>query len=640
MREEQQNAQHIKDGLCLEEAAALAELEEAERENRNAEMELADAESHAFAEQELLCASQVLDREWNGRLQIAKTEQDRHRDEYQAHQQMLDEARENIRDAQEKLQEEVEQDHFAAQERQNHAQSHLNETISLLKVEQEALDNQLGLFDAAHLLSNDPVVQEWVLVTITALVDTSRTCEPNGGGFTHTAWFLAREEFLTVVSNVLARFPTTRHLQWRALEAIAVLITYTDRAIRSKGSPDDREVLVVFLESFLKSKKPGKSILSQCRDALGRYSSDVEMNIQFARVCYLLLRRRQRVDESQALLFTVKFSHETRNQCLPLDMLRLYQNSKACNVMTHVQIVEIVRDAAFLLFTVAKCNVIKSLLGNGVVTLTLFWIEEISSLVSQSESDLQCFEAAKETAIQLLLGALSFVHMIPRPSTVGAGVVAKTDCADATPPNRLEDIYPWTTNEIHTILATTTLDDQLMNKQRLHTAFWMIKLLRNIALHFGEAASLVRIELYSPSTFSALSQVAISLLQLSNEANSNDKYHTSYAIHDFPSRDAVVGVWLDLVDAVWVRHYNLDGQLRATAEFALEHIAALITWQSGHLRHSHEYSDCLHAHSRALGTLALVLSNGWSIYVALPNGTTMLTIFSFLIRRKERSQIS
>lgn len=600
---------------------------------------LADAESWAFAERELLSATRAIDNEWSGRVQGERDKLERHRTVYREHLDVLEDTRGRVESARGQLMAAVEREKTEAQRAMEQAELRVSHVQQALDAEQQDLDDQLGLLDAANALPSDPAVQEWVLSTMQAMVEEDERGPLTGNGMTRSARLLARVEVVAVVSNVLSRFSTSRRLQLCALRSLSVLITHVVSVIETCCcSVDEKQSLLSFLDRVAAMKSEKSTLLALCRDTLVRFSADVEMHTLVAAIYHILLRARPSCSDSasRAPLLSMRFSHESRNQKLPLDMLRLYEQARrlASVLWTDSAWAKAVRDAAFLLFTVTKSNVTKTLLANNVISAAIFWICELSAMrPDDAATDWTSTEEAKLAAMQYLLGALSFLHTVPWFPTASATVMLNNVGATASSLPMLEEVHPWSATDVQTLLnavapSLPSLDgerrssnsavDAAARRYRMLVRFWTFKLLRNLALHQGEAAHAVRIELFAPQVFVLLSETAFSLLRFNAElrressdgnGGSGSDLQRDTRASDVPDRSAIAGVWLDLAEMVWVRHYDADGKLRSTAEFVMEHVLALLSWQMHHLSGGCSPDVGLAVCSRMLGAVALALSN-------------------------------
>lgn len=605
-------------------------------------MALAEAEGWAFAERELLTATRAVDSEWSNRVQLERNELERHRAVYREHLDVLDDTRERIDAAWGHLMAAVERDKKAAQEEIDQLTLRVHEVEGVLAAEQRKLNDQLGLVDAANALPNDPDVQEWALIAMLAMVEEDERCPLNGNGMTRSARLLARDEVVVVISNVLVRFSTTRHLQRCALQCLSALLNHVASVLAThRTSVEERRTLQLFLDGFIATKTKKSSVLTVCRDALTRFGADVEINALVAAILYRLLRvRPSSGGGSRAPLAAVRFSYESRNQRLPLDMLLLYEQSRRLGTVswTDDAWINAVRDAAFLLFTVTKANATKTLLVNGAISTAVFWICELAAMSLPSVTkDARRVDEAKPAATQYLLGALSFLHSTPWFPTANATVMMTLGGRGSDSSSRLlEKIHPWSASNLRTLLKAVspmlpTLETQQRGadaaddadtrgcQHRMLVSFWTLKLLRNLALHPSEAARAVRTELFAPEVFSLLAGTATTLLRLSAEwsrqtqedhAGNHTPNQQDTNVSDLPGLSAIVGVWMDLAEAIWIRHYEADGKLRATADFVLEHALALLSWHTKRLGDLRSRDVALAACSRVLSAVAFVLSNG------------------------------
>jgi hypothetical protein len=423
-----------------------------------------------------------------------------------------------------------------------------------------------------------------------------------------------------------------------------VLISHVVSVIETRcSSIDEKRSLMSFLDRLAVMKTEKSTLLALCRDALVRFSADVEMNALVATIHRHLLRTRLTCSDgaSRAPLLSVRFSHESRNQKLPLDMLRLYEQARRLGTVlwTDSAWTEAVRDAAFLLFTVTKSNATKTLLANNAISAAISWVCELAAMCPvHATTDSTKTDEAKLTAMQYLLGSLSFLHSVPWFPTASTTVMLANIRGTASSLPMLEEVHPWSANDVRTLLNvvspsltslgndqcnSNTAVDAATQRYRMPVRFWTLKLLRNLALHPGEAARAVRIELFPPQVFVLLSETAFSLLRFNaefnrdsrddNDGNDCHSQHDTKA-SDIPDRSAIAGVWLDLAEEVWVRHYDADGKLRSTAEFVMEHVLALLSWQMHHLSGGCRPDVGLAVCSRMLGAVALALSNGTSCH--------------------------
>lgn len=604
------------DKIDAEYDKVCAAFDEAVRGYANEAMAVSDIESQAWAESLLLQASRARDREWSDRVQDARELLESQREVYRQHELVLEETQESITAMRNKIMVDVERDQMKAQNQVAEMTQLVDKTTHELAEKEAALNDELGFLDAANEFPNDADVQEWILTTIVALLDGH---EPNDSEVVAEE-LLLRPEFGAVVQNALTRFPTVHRLQWRAVACLATLVARATslleqddeslwRAGRSKNA------LISFLDSLIAMKI---NVLTLCRDAITRFNRDVELNALVASIHFHLLRvRLPSSNSSSSIQCAVRFGHEPRNQLLPMELLQLFESSQAHWSDNPRGYHVTIRDASFLLFTVTKCNAEKALLQNHAIPMIVRLVLCLSSSSETASVPFLDLDELKTESLQYLLASLTFLHAVTWfPSMSATVAMNRGTRAVQNAKRELEDIHPWTVDGLMELLTALSpmlapsIDCTLPRYCHL-VAFWMLKLLRNLVLHRGPAAHSVRVRLYDAKLFDILAnvkEIAAGLAETSGSRLINGFIDTP----DQPARDEVIGVWLDLVEEVWIRHYNASGQLQPTVAYAVDHVLALLSSVTQDMSDS-ALEATLNANTRVLCATALLATNGMSL---------------------------
>ncbi|RLN90617.1 hypothetical protein BBJ28_00004187 [Nothophytophthora sp. Chile5] len=583
------------------------QFEETKTEKMHASMILADYESQAWEERQTLQITSDLDREWSERVHKSK--------------ELLESKKATFKELQRLLQ--MEQDQMvetwknvfhAAQDHKQRAGEHLEQMLMLVQEtdqqlarEQQDLNDQCGLLDAALEFPNDVEVQLWVLSSMLAMLDEAEDAHQPGKADIASIsngsidGMLLREEVATVVRNVLQRFPTTRELQCTALQCLLRLVR---RCIRILDTPQELELGVVstenhprasnFLAALIKD-----NVMALSRDALVRFDQDVQLAHVVFELLYHLLQCRG-IDGTHGLLF----SQSRHSHHLPLQLFRLHEailqsqdDSNEPSELSYSQldptaVLSARLHASFLLFTLAKYNVRKTLEKDGAVLIARRLIFELAKDPT-SESDVK--NESKATALQYLLGSLALLYSPPSSRSSRH----KSSPWQEQPPvwsvehvrQLLEALRPW-------ISRSRLANNCRVTRQRDNLSYWTLKFVRNLTWTDTHEVVELRAELRRRETFHLFADITLAVRQCCSAGGEGDTVTQNMVV-----------VWLELVEDMWLGSYDSDGQLGATPTFVLEFLLQLLEFEA-QLIASQNGEPTLAELTAVLKIVALVLSNG------------------------------
>ncbi|KAG2785226.1 hypothetical protein PC129_g4460 [Phytophthora cactorum] len=506
--------------------AAVDHFEEVTLAKAHASMLLIDCESHAWEEWQALKATNKVDLEWSEQVQRSRDTLEIKQAVYLDLQVQLQKEENQIaqtwktifrdaRDRQERAREEMEQMLMLTEE-----------THQLWMREQQDLWDQCGLIETAQEFPNDADVQQWVLGSITAMIDP---VNPHQELLTMDIdALLVREEIISVIRIVLLRFPKTRDLQLIALQCLVRLVCHCIAPPMTTRAFD-------FLTALIKA-----NVMVLSRDVLSRFKQDVELAHVVIELLYHLLQFR---GENGA--HSLQFCQNRSSQQLPLQVLRLHeavypiQDDTGPSAARH--------HASFLLFTLTKYNVRKILDEDCALPDIRRLILALSE--SSSNGDSTSDEVATLT-LRYLIGSLALIQS-PSARNGNNKTSPRPDVASPWSVVDLSQVF----NAIRPWLA---VENRSLTNSQCSLAFWTIKLLRNLTLPQEEDVVQLRTWLRTRETFDLLASTVLAIRKHKLEEG------------DDTAVQSIVVVWLELVEDIWLCRYNSDGQLAATAAFILE----------------------------------------------------------------------
>ncbi|KAK1943007.1 Ankyrin repeat domain-containing protein 6 [Phytophthora citrophthora] len=559
--------------------AAVAEFEEMTLAKAHASMVLGDWESCAWEEWEALQTANKMDREWSEQVQRSRQILESKKAMYTDLQLQLEKEKDQIvqmketvfREAQNRLQrahEEMERMLMLTEETQQHWMR-----------EQQELKDQFGLLQAAQEFPNDADVQHWALCTMVSMLNEAESAgtavNPHGERVTtEIAELLVREEVILVLRNVLQRFPKVRDLQLSALQCFVHLARHCIK------SPDPSRA-----SNFL-TKLVKNDVMALSRDVFSRFNHDVEISRLVTELIHRLLQFRGG-NGSHGLQFCQnRLSHQ-----LPLQVLRLYESSFSLRIdadptpdysfpWSSENLLIARYHASFLLFTLAKYNVRKTLDKDGalpVIRRLLF------QLTTSSPGD----EEIKASTLRYLIGTLALMNNYPR---LGNTSSRSAPWSIEELSNFLDFIRPW--------LDKCLVSSNESEPTSIHfsLAFWTIKLIRNLTQPLEDEIVQLRTLIRTREMFDLLGNVTLTVR----------KYKPGGG-EDTAMQNIVV-VWLEILENIWLCRYNSDGQLAATPAFVMEFLLQLLELEAGV-----DENIVLVNIAAVLKLLALVLSNAKNV---------------------------
>ncbi|KAH7485235.1 hypothetical protein KRP22_006399 [Phytophthora ramorum] len=575
--------------------AAVRHFEEVTLATAHASMLLIDWESRAWEGWQALQASNKLDREWSEQVQGARDVLDIRRAMYVEQQVLLQTEQDQIAQMWKNI--------FSdAQDRQQCAREELEQMLMLTEEteqhwlrEQQELRDQCGLIEAAQEFPNDADVQLWVLSTMIAMID-----EAEAGGVpvnpdqelvtTDINELLVRNEIASVIRDVLLRFPTVRELQFSAVQCFVRLVRHCINAPQLDCNLDSTGVspqASSFLGALVKA-----NVMELSRDALYRFGGDVELAHLVLELLYHLLRFRGEVGAHSLQFCQNRLSHQ-----LPLHVLRLHEavlplQDDAESPQAHS--IEVSPGAmltarhhtSFLLFTLAKYNVRKSLDQGGALPLVRRLIFALTKSADTGVKEL------KASTLRFLLGSLALLHspastrQNSNKTSPRSNPPALWSCGDLS--QLLEATRPW--------LAASPTSSDAWTRAHRSLAFWTIKLLRNLTQPVQDEVVPLRTWLRTRETFDLFAGIALTIREHQPQQG------------DDPAVQNVVIVWLEMVEDIWLCAYNSDGQLAATAAFILEFLLRQLELEA-QIAGSREGGLASSNVAALLKLVALVLSN-------------------------------
>ncbi|KAL3667825.1 hypothetical protein V7S43_007375 [Phytophthora oleae] len=562
--------------------AAVAEFERATLTKAHASMLLGDWESCAWEDWEALQAVNKLDREWSEQVQRSRETLESKRMMYTNLQLQLEKEQDQIvqmketifREARDRLQrahEEMERMLMLNEETQQHWMR-----------EQQELWDQFGLLEAAKEFPNDADVQQWVLCTMISVMNEAESAgiavNPHGERVTTDIdELLVREEVILVLRNVFQRFPNVRDLQLNTLRCFVHLARH---CIKSR----DASRVFNFLAKLVKN-----DVMALSRDVFFRFNEDVEISHLVAELLHHLLQFRGENAAHSLQFCQNRFSHQ-----LPLQVLRLYESTFSLQndanpspdhdvPWSSESLLMARHHASFLLFTLAKYNVRKTLDKDGALPVVQRFFFQLTTSSSGDED-------VKTSTLRYLVGSLALMYS---PTRTGNN---KTSPRSTLP-------APWSVEELSHFLAfirpwlakcfVSSNESEPLANSYFSLAFWTVKLLRNVTQPLQCEIVQLRTLIRTRETFDLLGNVTLTIRKHKPGEGEDTAVHN------------IVVIWLELLEDIWLCRYNSDGQLAATPPFVMDFLLQLLELEAGL-----DGSTAILNIAAVLKLIALVLSNG------------------------------
>ncbi|KAG7379246.1 Intraflagellar transport protein 74 [Phytophthora pseudosyringae] len=596
--------------------AAAGQWEQVTQAKAHASMLLIDWESRAWGEWQALQATNTLDREWSEQVLRSRESLETKRATYTDLQVQLQEEQNQIAQRRETIFRE-------ARDRRERAREDVERTLMLTEEthqrwmrEQQELWDQFGLVEAALEFPNDADVQQWVLCAMIAMIDEAEAgrvpVNPHAERVTTDIdELLVRDEIVSVLRNILLRFPKWRDLQFSALQCLVRLVRHCTALPIGTRAFD-------FLSALIKA-----NTMALSRDVLSHFSQDVELAHLGIDVLYRLLQFRGEDGAHSVHFCQNRFSHQ-----LPLQLLRLFETAYPHQEDAESPLVHDIplssealltarHHASFLLFTLTKYNVRKTLEKDGAVPVVRRLVFELTTSSSDDGS-----HEVRTSTLRYLLGSLALMHS-PPPRNGSNRTSPRPDLPASWSVDDLSRLLgavrPW--------LAETRTTESVPNVHR-SLAFWTMKLLRNVTEPLEDGVVQLRTWVRTRETFDLLASITLAIRRHRSEEG------------DDTAVSNIAMVWLELLEDVWLCRYNSDGQLAATSPFVLEsllqllELEALVTGLGG-------CSTAFANIAVILKLLALVLSNDKNMRSLVECeyriDVAMHTILKQLVRSKHES---
>lgn len=509
-------------------------------------MTLADGESHACEESQVLCETRELDSLWSDKLTQAKDELALQRSECKRYQHLLEDEEETLATTWRNQFQKAQGEQNYATERLVDATELVAKTKRELERKQQVLDHQCGLLAAGREFPNDADLQSWVLTSIRALaedLDDEQESAVDGEplDLLNLRQFLYRDETLKVILEAMVRFAKTHSVQREALTCLVSLIrTSQQQAGTCDRSPStdhhhQNELAALLLKL---------NALAVVRDAIINCERDFEIFQRGFEVLHYVF------SNAGANKVVVQFCQHKRNQLLPIEFVGLLHDQETDEQMSssHQELLASRLHVAYFLFTLAKYNVKKSLLDAGVVGVVLTQIDRIAK-ASTSQN------VASLTAIRYFLATLAILHAIASPSEqrrTGVDTNRTLDHDSGWTELQVQDLVD-SLQPCYAVPATQP-DEPRSKFARDELRHWLLKLLRNLVWHRGAVAERVR------EAFGAM----INFKMVADAVYDPESQQSPAAIAKTRTQDEKIAI--ELIQTVWVARYDDEGQLLAPSE--------------------------------------------------------------------------
>lgn len=583
--------------LSAANASAQREFDDVSLQKEQILMILADGESHACEEGQVLHATRAMDSLWSDHLTQAKEELALQRSECKRYQNLLEDEEEALATAWRNQFQKAQGEQNYATERLVEATELVERTERELGRKQQVLDHQCGLLAAARELPNDADLQSWVLASIRALAegldDESQVFTAVDDGtdepmdLLNVQQFLYRDETLKVILDAMTRFAKTRCVHLEALTCLISLIRSFQQQ-QQVGIPRDtsrnasrhqqqHELVALLLKA---------NALPAVRDAVVNCEKDLEIFQRGFEVMHYIF------SNAGANKAVVQLCQNKRNQLLPIEFVSLLQDQEICNNLEFQELSASRLHVAHFLFTLAKYNVKKSLLDAGVVSLILTQIDKAAINSPQSVSSLD--------AIRCFLATLAILHAIASPSEqrrTGTDTNRTLDHNSDWREFQAQDLV----DSLQGRFADPGTEPDGPSSLRLahdELRLWLLKLLRNLVWHRGAVAEKIR------EAFGVLKNFQM----VANTVSCDPESQQSLAeIATTRTQDEEIAI--ELVQAVWIARYDDEGRLLTTPKVVLHFLVSLLgakAMQIGLI----DDTELLLSLETLMEVLALVASNG------------------------------
>lgn len=591
--------------------AAQQELDDANVENERALMVIADNDSRVVEESLLLHAEREVERQWSDRLREVEQALASQRTECEQYQcQLQGEAEELAAVWRDQLQQ-AQHENADAVELLAQATALVGRTEYELEAMRLMLDHRCGLLQAAREFPNDEDVQSWTMASIRSLGEElvrEDDTESSADLVAHDdpldpLTFLFREESVRVILDAMARFTKTHSIQVQAVQCLVVLVRTSKRLAKDDEAAKATSPRISSRLSALEQFAP---LLLRCgtlaalQAALVAYEHDLEIyQLAFELLHHL-------ISCSGATSSVLQFCQSKWSQILPfrfvqlLDRYEAQDNDGDCTTRAGISISASRHHAAHVVFVLTTYNVKKPLLDAGVVGIALSQIDGVLSDTTSSSGrasdDIADKYSHQVHTIRHLLAALAILHSIASPSE------QRSTGSDAT--RTLDDSIEWANFHVQSLVDR--LQSFLSRRQHHHTRgiddvrCWLLNLLRNLVWHRGAVAERIRADMGSLANVQLLADLVCSV-----DGGSECRDGVTASVGN-----STVEAGVELVDVVWIRRYDDEGQLLPTPESVLQLLLQLFEEMARRIEVDCVDDTILHQLRSLVEILAVVATNG------------------------------